>query len=196
MTIWFTSDTHFGHKNILKYCPESRGHFKNIQEHDETIIQNWNENIQNGDDVYHLGDFSFAPEARTRELLSILNGNIHLIRGNHDKAIRGSIIKEFAWVKDYYRLKWHKPDGERQDIILFHYPIASWDKAHHGSWHLHGHCHGTFHSESYQARLDAGVDVHNMTPVSIDQIAEHMSTKEFKPVDHHGTRTESGSEQT
>lgn len=183
MTIFFTSDTHFGHSNIMKYCEETRGHFEDISHHDQTIVDNWNFKISPGDNVYHLGDFGFIKPEKLNRILNRLNGNIHLVLGNHDKNIKGEVKKKFIWVKEYYRLKVREDDN--QNIILFHYPIASWHKAHHGAWHLHGHCHGTFPSTEFQARLDVGVDVHGMSPISYEEVKKHMSKKIFKSVDHH-----------
>lgn len=190
MTIYFTSDTHWGHKNILKYT-ERGDLYSTIEEHDEDLIARWNDRVGPDDDIYHLGDFAFLTKAQLRELMPRLNGNIRLLLGNHDKLIRDNTgLKDlFAWVGDYVELK--IPDEEMdldQVIILFHYPIESWNKRHHGAWHLHGHCHGTLPSGVWQPRVDVGVDVWDCTPVSYDEIKEHMTKKVMKPVDHHGRR--------
>ena len=62
--VFITSDTHFCHKNIMSYEPEARGHFHSISEHDEQIIQNWNETVNPNDTVWHLGDVIFGQEDR------------------------------------------------------------------------------------------------------------------------------------
>jgi calcineurin-like phosphoesterase family protein len=81
------------------------------------------------------------------------------------------------------------PDGDlvqfHQPLILMHFPILSWEGMHHGSWHLHGHCHGSLPPTS-QKRLDVGVDTHNLYPYSYMEVKDIMQSKKFSPVDHHG----------
>lgn len=74
----------------------------------------------------------------------------------------------------------------KQLIILCHYPFLTWNKSHYGSWNLHGHCHGTLPDDPSSLRLDVGVDVHAFSPISFDEVSTIMSTKNFKPIDHHG----------
>jgi len=100
--IWFTSDTHFGHKNILKFCPNSRP-VKSVEEHDERLIRNWQEQVGQNDRVYHLGDFFFCNGDRAKKILDRLPGQIHFIHGNHDKVISSNhdIRSRFVSVSDY-----------------------------------------------------------------------------------------------
>lgn len=86
MTIFFTSDTHFGHKKILKFCPARGELWASIEDHDQGLIDLWNETVGPNDTVFHLGDFAFAGRERIKEILGMLNGEINLIRGNHDKS--------------------------------------------------------------------------------------------------------------
>jgi calcineurin-like phosphoesterase family protein len=183
MTLYFTSDTHFGHKNILKY---SKRPFSSIEEHDESLIVQWNAVVRPEDTIYHLGDFGLAHKDYLKRILRRLNGNKHFIRGNHDKTIdtQKDLRDMFVSYQDYKEI--YGP--EKQKIILFHYPIASWNKRHFGSWDIHGHCHNTFPSDEFHARVDVGVDAWNYTPVSFEQLKKHMSAKKFKPVDHHVAR--------
>ena len=78
--IWFTSDLHFGHRNILKFCKRP---WDTVEEMDEGLIQNWNRVVGKDDLVFNLGDFAFATNGRWKELLSQLNGHHYLILGNH-----------------------------------------------------------------------------------------------------------------
>lgn len=85
---YFTSDLHFSHKNIAKFCPQFRP-FDNVEQMDEFLIRTWNETVTPEDTVYNLGDFSFAHDHKQIErVLSRLNGQHHLIYGNHDHVIR------------------------------------------------------------------------------------------------------------
>ena len=82
--IFFTSDTHFGHTNIMKYCKRP---FETVEEMDQTIIDNWNSVVRPEDIVFHLGDFGFCGSLRLREIVDQLNGKIYLITGNHDRKM-------------------------------------------------------------------------------------------------------------
>ena len=191
MTIFFTSDTHFGHKNILHLVDrETRMGVSTIEEHDTKLIELWNSVVGEKDDVYHLGDFGLTNRKGVERVMNEVNGNVHLILGNH-QSVKGGLRDRFVWVRDYYKLK--VPDEEHprgeQEVILFHYPIAIWDKRHHGAWHLHGHCHGSFPSGDGQPRLDVGVDVHDFKPISYEQVKAHMVTKgPLENLDHHGRK--------
>lgn len=169
MAIFFTSDTHFGHKNILEYCSETRP-FKSIEEHDQHVINCWNSKVSKCDSVYHLGDFALSTKEYTEHILSKLNGHIGLIRGNHDNGISGALAKKFAFVKDYHIAKIKDNEiGCTQKIVLSHYPIETWNFQYQGSWSLHGHSHGSLKT-ILPARLDVGVDVHNFMPLSYQDI--------------------------
>ena len=101
--IFVTSDIHFYHKNIMKYCPESRGHFSNVEEMNRAIIQNWNNKVSAQDQVYILGDVCFSSAKDAATMMNMLNGNKFLIRGNHDSSqVKSADFKQkFAWVRDY-----------------------------------------------------------------------------------------------
>lgn len=184
--IWFTSDPHFGHKAILHFCDRP---FKSVTEMDCTLVENWNSVVSPKDDVYLLGDVSFARTDRTYDLLNALNGQIFLIKGNHDKGVvKGKCNKRFTWIKDMYELSVPDEDAnnEKQKIVLCHFPMLTWNKVHYGSWNLHGHCHGNLPDDPCAYRLDVGVDCHGYHPISYEEVKGLMSKKTFKPVDHHG----------
>ena len=147
--IWFTSDTHFWHKGILEHRP-----FKDVEEMNETLITNWNSRVESRDEIYHLGDFSFAGTKRTLDVLVRLNGIKFWIAGNHDKQTRSKaeITKLFQWIKDYHVLKVQDPFSPHafngvQRIALFHYAMRVWDRSHYGTWHLYGHSHGNLYDD-------------------------------------------------
>jgi calcineurin-like phosphoesterase family protein len=169
MTTFFTSDTHFGHSNIIKYCNRP---FSSSWEMDKQLATNWNSVVGPDDVVYHLGDFAFGREA-TQEYISKLakqlNGQIHLINGNHEKLAH-SIKWRFASIKDYDEI-----EVEKQRIVLFHYGLRTWHHDLRGVWHLYGHSHGGL--EPYGKSLDIGVDSWKFTPVSFARLKEKMDAR-------------------
>ena len=82
MKLYVTSDTHFNHKNIIKYCNRP---FNDVYEMNETLINNWNSVVTPEDIIYHLGDFGFGTKEELQEIFDRLNGYKYLIMGNHDR---------------------------------------------------------------------------------------------------------------
>ena len=103
MAVYFISDLHFGHKNILTY--DNRP-FKTIEEHDNALVKNWNNTISNDDEVYILGDISWHNVTKTIEIVKSLNGVKHLIVGNHDKKLlkNRELQSLFVEITDYKEL--------------------------------------------------------------------------------------------
>lgn len=172
---WFTSDTHFGHRPIIKYCNRP---FESSTDMDIEMIERWNAVVRPNDTIYHLGDFTMhKTKDIVDEILAALNGKKILITGNHDS----NFVKNHpAWHEVHQYLEIKGPDREYW-LTMFHYPIGSWNGAYHNSWHLHGHSHGTFDSGSWgngkkKLALDVGVDSHQFTPWSFDEIREYMRT--------------------
>lgn len=179
---WFTSDTHFGHENVIRYSDRP---YKNKNDMDESLICNQTFNVLPNDNVFHIGDIFFCKKSRSIEILEQLNGKITLILGNHDKAIRrdNNFKQYFHQVVDYLEL-----NIDNQKIVLSHYPMMSWNGSHRGSWMLHGHCHGSL-KYPFNAKIhDCGVDPNNYAPVSFDTIKQIMCNKEISVIDHHTTR--------
>lgn len=163
MGTFFTSDTHFGHANIIEY---SKRPYKDVKEMDEALVKNWNETVSPTDTVYHLGDVIFSKD---HSILKRLNGTINFLYGNHDKGASWAAL-------DYEEIKY-----KGVLFVLCHYPLLTWNKARRGSIHLHGHCHGTVnHLNTDLRRFDVGVDVYNYRPVSIDQIIQEAEAKPVK----------------
>jgi calcineurin-like phosphoesterase family protein len=192
--IYFASDYHIGHHNVIKFDGRP---FENVKEMHETLIKNWNSVVQDEDIVFYLGDFAFN-EGEAKWFREQLKGKIYFIMGNHDRIRNISKLgfeKVFGddtslggatiFVKD--------EDANRgyQDIILCHYPILSWNKSHHGSWHIHGHCHqsiarNTEMSWYYKRKvIDVGTNGLGYTPISYSELKKIMSTRIISPVDHH-----------
>jgi calcineurin-like phosphoesterase family protein len=176
--------THFNHANIagpkVSSWDEGYRNFDSVSEMNETLIRNWNDKISPGDNVYHLGDFAFSDTEHALPIRKRLNGNIHLIRGNHEKAAEG-MWDRFVWIRDVSTVK-----VNGQTIFMSHYAHRVWNKSHHGVWHLYGHSHGSLPDDPDSLSFDCGVDCHNYKPLSFDEVQKIMSKKTFKPKDHHG----------
>ena len=183
MALFFTSDTHFGHEGIMKHAGRN---FPDSFSMDGEMVRRWNEVVRPDDTVYHLGDLSFKGVAYTADILASLNGEIHWVLGNHDKAIKNKkeIVARMASISD---LKELNLDG--QHIVMCHYPMLTWNKAHYGSWMLHGHSHGTLKHPYWDMRLmDVGVDTNNLSPYSLDEVRAYMECRGHVTVDHHITK--------
>lgn len=176
--VFVTSDLHFWHKNILKFCPETRP-YKDVIEMNEAMIAEWNSRVGKDDIVYNLGDISFGNLEETVKVMERLNGVHHLIIGNHDQVITRNkhIFLErrkkdgnflLASVNNYLELEMVTRDG-RTTVVLFHYPIEEWNKAHFGSIHLHGHIHNTTTDKEGIYRIaNVGVDNFKSVVVPLD----------------------------
>lgn len=152
--VWFTSDNHFGHKNIKNFCPMTRPSYEDVSEMDELMIHTWRAQVQPHDTVYCLGDFSFHNAERTWDILRQLPGYKHLILGNHDKVLRNQqklANAHFVSVQEYKEVS---IDGIK--VVLFHYPIWEWNGMHYGAFHLYGHVHGT--TKVPGRAVDVGID--------------------------------------
>jgi len=171
--MFFISDLHFGHSNILKFCSQTRP-FINVEEMNSNIIYKWNKTITNNDVVYLLGDVSFDSIENTNEYMEHLNRKeLHLIIGNHDhKYLKDSKFRShFKTIRDYYELYLSK----KETVVLSHYPFLQWNKSHWGSYHLHGHIHSPNNDNMSCRRMDVGVDSNNLYPYHIDDI--HLEMK-------------------
>ena len=134
MTIYFSSDEHYYHDNVLKYCNRQ---FNTVEEMNLYFINSFNNKVTVDDITYHLGDFTFKSKDIAINIVEQLNGSHYFIRGNHDSWLKNNIKhKKIFNVKDYEELK-----IAGQVIILSHYPFFTWNKVRYGSWMLHGHCH-------------------------------------------------------
>lgn len=170
---FFTSDTHFNHANIIKFCNRP---FKDVEQMNDVMIANWNSVIGKDDTVFHLGDFCLGGAAEWTKILDRLNGKIYLIMSNHDlKNIRQGFISRFEHVAMQMRIEIGK-----KRIYLCHYPFLCFEGSYKDDvWQLFGHVH-TRRSNSgidagrlqylYPTQYDVGVDNNNFTPVSFGQV--------------------------
>ena len=182
--IFFTSDLHFGHENVIRF--DNRP-FNTVEEMDEEMIKRWNAKVGKGDIVYVLGDFIW--KAATNEAVSIirrLNGQIILIKGNHDRFLHNSAAKKaLAGIKDYDDICVTLEDGTTRRCILSHYFIPFYNGHRYQAIHLHGHSHFTEESaeevrittelneKGYDLKIyNVGCMYWNYTPVTLDGILE------------------------
>ena len=170
--VFFTSDTHFGHTNIITFCNRP---FKNVEEMNETLIENWNKVVGKDDIVFHLGDFCLGgPEEWTR-ILERLNGKIYLIVGNHD--IR-NIAQGYRGSFEHIAMQMYIEIGKRK-IFLNHCPFLCFGGAYKDTWQLFGHVHTSPRSTNidtprlnalFPTQYDVGVDNNNFAPVSYKEV--------------------------
>jgi Predicted phosphoesterase or phosphohydrolase len=165
MTTFFTADLHLGHASILDHCARP---YRTIAEHDADLVARWNSVVGPRDTVWVVGDFAYRGDrdAARRHFLK-LNGQKHLIRGNHDAAW----VADLPWssVRDYADIS---VDGQR--IILSHYALRVWVAMRYGTLMLYGHSHGRLPGN--RQSCDVGVDEWNMTPVTLPEIKLHLET--------------------
>ena len=176
MTNWVTSDLHFGHANIMRFCPNARARFKDDVEYmNNQMVHEWNATIAPEDTVYILGDVAFLPSDKAVKILRRLNGRKILVEGNHDrKLLNDPVFRScFAEVHTYLCITY-----EKTRVVMFHYPIAEWDQMYRGAVHFHGHLHGGASGlEEYRAR-DMGMDATGFIAITMERaIADAMTGK-------------------
>lgn len=169
MEIFFTADTHFDHKNILKFEP-ARQQFGDRFEMSEALIEKWNDVVKPDDLVFHLGDVFFCGAKRSEEIAKKLNGRKILTRGNHDKFSRTKFAK-MGFDMHY----WYYVDG----LFLSHYPQhESAIKSAVGKNAIVGNVHGHVHSDL--TGLDQSIykcvstELTDFEPISIDIVKKHF----------------------
>lgn len=188
MNRFFTSDTHFGHTNIIKYCNRP---FADAGEMDREMIRIWNETVKPEDTIYHLGDVSFSSPERTKHILANLNGRKVLIMGNHDR----SEFKMKEWGFDVVHLATTLVLGNTTDglvpVNLSHYPYRGTPDDNHktkfdhknlvddGAMLLCGHVHDDWKTKPGRFKnhmINVGVDQWNFKPVSEEEILAFIKT--------------------
>lgn len=180
MNTWFTADDHFNHGNIIKYCNRP---FKNVEEMNETIISKHNARVDDDDIVFDLGDFMFrnSPGGKPGEgkqdkslvFLRRLKGRRINVKGNHDRnnSLKTCIEKIYIRYGGY-------------DICLVHNPAHADPKC---ELNLVGHVHSAWKIKRLNAKsimINVGVDVHNFSPISFDEIQKCIS--QFKKEEKNG----------
>jgi calcineurin-like phosphoesterase family protein len=157
--IFFTSDQHYGHTNIIKYCKRP---YKDVDEMNRDLITRHNSVVGPLDYVYHLGDFALMHTGTAHDILKKLNGAKHiLVKGNHDKSLK--VMKEVIGFDEVYeKLEWN-------GWMLQHHPIKTHKKL------LCGHVHIAW--RRIDDIINVGVDQWNYTPVTIEQLEQAIKDK-------------------
>jgi calcineurin-like phosphoesterase family protein len=165
---YFTADQHFGEQNIIKHCHRP---FKTTNDMGAALIEAWNERVTPQDVTVVAGDFAYGmyKSNHVEPILKRLNGSKIFLLGNHDR-----------WMKENKRYIYHK-SIEKQQVAVCHYPMRSWKNSVHGSWNLHGHCHGNM--EPLYNQLDIGVDTAfqifgSFRPFSFDEVKQIMENQD------------------
>lgn len=172
--VWFTSDLHFKHKNIIKYCDRP---FIDLEHMTENLILLWNECVKEDDVVYILGDFCFGGYSRWEKILKRLNGEIHLILGNHDSKKIARKLLENGYLKSISSMELIEVDG--QEVFLCHFPMSDWPNKERGSIMLHGHIHSLKNDiDMSEQHYDVGVDHNEYYPISLKEIKLKLSQYE------------------
>ena len=180
--IFFTSDLHFGHENVLRFDGRP---FATVDEMDAELIRRWNAKVPPGDLVYVLGDLIWKSRNDDAPgLLKSLNGQKILIKGNHDRFLHNNKAKSaLAGIKDYDDICVSLEDGRLKRCILSHYFIPMYNGHRYQGIHLHGHSHTTaeaglefefadrLNAQGFQNEIyNVGCMYWNYEPVTLDEI--------------------------
>ena len=188
--IFFSSDPHYDHTNIIKYCGRT---FSNVEAMNENLIEAWNRVVGYRDSVYFLGDLMLGENYS--KFLRRLNGQIFILNNeyHHDKTWIKEAKKHEEESFSHLHIEGKSPTTgmiypletisvEKQIIVLCHFPLEEWDRKHHGAWHLHGHQHNRGDSFRKEKKLDVGVDnakvlLGEYRPFSFDEVRKVMETR-------------------
>ncbi len=176
--IFFTSDLHIGHKNIIKLCNRP---FSSLEKMDDSLISNWNQVVTNGDTIYVVGDLMFRTQTDPNCILKRLKGKKHLIVGNHDNCWLNKVNVDtyFKSIERYAEIS----DGKRK-LALCHYPMMIWGGTGKGSYLIHGHIHNNRGADywpllaSMPHALNASVEINQYQPVTFEQLV--LNNEVFK----------------
>lgn len=171
MKIFFTSDPHYYHGNIINYCKRP---FSTIEEMNEALITNWNKVVSKEDLVYIVGDFGFGSRKMLRKILERLNGTKILIIGNHD---RPSSIPADCYEQIHNILM---INGEGYEFTLVHDPATASADHSTDTKYICGHLHSLPENKLYKNWVDVGVDANGFTPVALEEIIKLFNNETKK----------------
>lgn len=175
--IYYFGDAHLGHANVIKHDGRP---FSNVDEMDKTLINNYNNIVNNNDDVYITGDLFYRNKYNAEDILKKLKGKKHLIIGNHDKhwLKNKELRKYFVEITDIVTIK-----DEYSMVVISHYPLAEWDGYFRGYYHVYAHIHNNI-NETYnfmktkEKALNSGCMINGYKPVALKELI--INNKIFK----------------
>jgi calcineurin-like phosphoesterase family protein len=183
MQTWFTSDAHFGHANIIKFCDRP---FSSLEHMHEELVRRWNDRVGVDDRVVVVGDFALGRIEESLQVLDRLNGTKDLVVGNHDRPFDQRPAQRATWTTRYLEAGFHSVVngtvgytlGGRYPVLLGHFPYSgdSHDQDRYAQLRpfdaglpiVHGHVHTAWRLNGRQ--LNVGVDVHDYAPISEDEV--------------------------
>jgi len=199
MTVWFSADLHLGHANIIDY---SNRPFADADSMNRALVEGWNETVDDGDEVWVLGDFALGKIADTLPIVAELTGRKILLAGNHDRCWAGR-RDATTWTERYIEAGFaevrqgtvqlrigarsvracHFPyqgDSHDNDRFSEHRPTDN------GDWLLHGHVHDRWRQRGRM--INVGVDAWDFRPVSeavvSDLVSEGPADRQHKFVEN------------
>ena len=178
--VWFTSDTHFGHENIIRFCGRP---VRDAEEMNAELIRRWRETVPDDGIVFHLGDFAHGGSHLWNDMINALTGRKYLILGNHDiKNLRQGFMNRFELVTQQMTIR-----VGGQHIILNHNPFLCYGGSYRDVWQLFGHVHsgplshtGLDHPRLkmlFPLQYDVGVDNNDFRPVSFAEVKSKIEAQ-------------------
>lgn len=185
--VWFTSDLHFGHRNVIRFCDRP---YETEKEMGEKLIENWNSCVGDNDIVFVLGDtFWFNDSRSIKKVLDQLKGKtIYMLPGNHDDFEHYHRVDTerivlcpdvvVLWLQEYNSSK-------KFEIWMSHYPMMTWPHRDNGVWQLFGHIHSNPNRTEgvdqdlplHWNQMDVGCDYWNYKPVSMETLQTHFEVR-------------------
>lgn len=187
-TNFYIADWHFGHSNILAF--DNRP-FKDVDEMNRILMENWNKTVSADDTVYVLGDMFWCNANVAIPVLDSLAGQKVLIKGNHDRCNDRRFLSRFTKVDEYLEI-----GDDARKIVLCHYPIPFFKNHFYDWYHLYGHVHTSFEynmaqynkflmqelydKDCFMYNVGAMLPYMNYTPRTLDEIIAANSNEKTK----------------
>ena len=185
--VFFTSDTHWGHGNIIKFCDRP---FKDVEEMNYKLIENWNKKVPQDGLVFHLGDFAWGGSDMWKNIRQQLNGEIILIKGNHDQKNMSSTAEQTLFKYSAWQML---IEVEGRKVLLNHFPFLCYAGVYRDPkglvYSLYGHVHSGPGKKgediprlihTFPTQFDVGVDNNDYEPISWYEVNEKIQKQLLK----------------
>lgn len=179
--IYITSDQHWGHNNIRHLSTWRK--FEDLDHMNNHMVHEWNARVTPKDDVYHLGDIFWHVDV-ARAILPRLNGNIKLIKGNHDWWLDEIVETRYEgdlWSKIELLPAIHRLNFNKTKIWMCHTAMRVWEGSFGGAMHCYGHCHGTIEADRLPRSMDMSVDVAGYQPWTVEEVWKKLNKDPIMP---------------